>query len=175
MERGRGWSCVARRVLTEASPTPAPPGLPQTVLRAAPTLSAPCWAAGGRGGGMAGGGRTSFGTPPPLVFRTCPRGLLSSCPTRAPRPPRGQSETYLGTQGDCRAPLGWPLLGRMCSLSWGRAGNDCASLDPLQGQGNSGNRRTRVPKASSPAPLEGGRAGLLQGAPGRSREARGLR
>lgn len=64
-----GWSCVACRVLTEASPTPTPPGLPQTVLRAAPALSASYWA----GCGWRGAGDKLWDTPHPWRG-ACPKG-----------------------------------------------------------------------------------------------------
>ena len=100
-----------------------------------------------------------------------PQGpFSSSAPHPAPvsRPPRqGQRGPYLGTPGGCRAPPGWPLLGRTCCWGWDRAGNGCASLGPLQGQGSSGSRWTRVSRASSPAALPEKGQDTAQGPAGR--------
>ena len=99
-----------------------------------------------------------------------PEGSFSSAaphPTRGPQTHQGQKGPHLGTQRGCRAPPGWPLLGRTCPQGWGRARNGCASLGPLQGRGSSGSRRTGNPRVSSPTPLQGKGQDTARGPAGR--------
>lgn len=110
---------------------------------------------GFRGGYDWGPGRSFWTTA--RFASTLPKVFFSSSmphPTQGPPP---QKVPYLGTQGGCRAPPGWPLLCKTCPRGRGRAGNGCAGLGPLQGRGSSGSRQTREPRVSSRAPLQGKR------------------
>lgn len=149
---GQGRRGGPRTVQGHPPPHPHLQGRAQHAFSLGPPCASPAGLPGV--GAMTGGRREASGQQPGLPPPFPEHPSLHLCLT----PPEGhppQRVPYLGTQRGCRAPPGWPLLGRMCPRGRGRAGNGCAGLGPLQGLSSSGSRWTREPRVSSPAHLQG--------------------